>query len=101
MGALAGGDAPDIGFVDLGVNLHVFQAVGDHEGGAGFEADRERLALVDEPADDDAVDRRADHGAVEIGLGRSENGCLLRHCHSCLLQLRLDPADVGLRPIHQ
>ena len=71
----------------------------NHERGARFQSDRERLALVDEPADDDAIDRRADHGAVEIGLGRSENGRLLRHGHSRLLQFRLDPADIGLRAI--
>ena len=99
--ALAGRDAPDIGFVDLRMDLHVLQAMGDHEGRAGFEADRECLAFIDEPADHDAVDRRADHGAVEIGLRRRKDGRLLRHCHPGLIQLGLDPADVGLRAIHR
>ncbi len=65
-----------------------------------LEANRQRLAFVDEPADHDAVDRRADHGAVQIGLGRRQDGGLLRHRHSGLFQLRLDPADVGMRAVH-
>ena len=65
---LADANLADIGLVDFRFDLHLMKVAGDNEQGLGFKARRERLPLIDVAADDNAVDRRADGGAIQVDL---------------------------------
>ena len=65
---LARPDAADVGLVDVRVDLHLRQVGGDDEERRRLHAGRDRLPDVHAALDDDAVDRRRDHGVIEVDL---------------------------------
>jgi hypothetical protein len=79
LGGLPERHLADVGLVDAGVDLHLAEVAGNGEEGRRLEAGGHRLSLVYVAADDDAVDRRADGGALEVDLGRLLDRPLLRH----------------------
>jgi hypothetical protein len=66
LGGLAHFQLPDIGLVDLAVDLHLPQIIRDLEQCFGFETDGDRLSWIDIPLDDDSINRRTEHGVIEI-----------------------------------
>jgi len=56
---LARADAPDVGLVDRGLDLHVAQVLGDDEEFGSLQRRSDGLADIDGALDDDAIDRRA------------------------------------------
>ena len=72
-------DPTDVGLVYLRVDLHLGQVLRDREDGRRLQRRSDRLAHVDVARHDDAVDRRANHGMVEVGAGDRNGGVLLAH----------------------
>ncbi len=64
---LALADEADVGFGEAGVDAHLGKVLGDLDQRWRLEAGCHRLAKVDDAVDDDAVDRRADDGEIEVG----------------------------------
>jgi hypothetical protein len=103
---LAGTDPADIRLVDVGVDLHLGQVGGDDEERRRLHARGDRLADVDAALNDDAVDRRFDHGVREVDLvlvdrrlRLADGGLGLRHGGLLRLQTGLRRVDGDLRAI--
>ncbi len=82
---LVGPDAADIGFVDVGVDLHLRQVRGDDKENRRLHAGGDCLSDVHAALDHDAVDGRVDGAVIEVDLRLAQAG------------LRLD--DGGLRRV--
>ena len=93
--ALAVDHTTDIGFVDVGGNLHVAQIVGDQKQGGRLQARGDRLAELDIALDHHAVDRRADIGVLEIDLDLPHHRFALSDLGDDGHELRLGDALVG------
>jgi hypothetical protein len=91
-GRLARFQLPDIGLINLSVDLHLTQIVRNLEQCFGFEGDCNGLARIDVPLDDDPINRRPEHGAIEIKSG------LIESCLS-LLDNSLGILKVGFRHV--
>jgi len=76
-------DLSDIGFVDVGLHLHVRQIVGDQKQRRRRQTRSNGLADVDTPGNHDSVNRRINLGQIEIDL--------------CTFQLGLGSDNIGLR----
>ena len=84
-------DAADVGLIHARLHLHLREILGDREERRRLEAGRHRLPDVDGARDDDAVDRGADHRAVEIHLRLLERGLALLDLGARRLQRRPRP----------
>jgi hypothetical protein len=71
---LVGPDAADIGFVDVGVDLHLGQVGRNHKERRRRHARGHRLPNIDASLDHDAVDRRGDDAVIEIDLRLAQAG---------------------------
>ena len=85
-------DSPHVGFVGLGVNLHLGQVLGDGENRRRLQRCRHRLSDIDIARHHDAVDGRTDRRVIQIALGDRDRGVLLAD-----LRLGLDDAGERLR----
>ncbi len=92
-------DAPDLGLVDRGVDLHPAQVLRDHEEFRRLQARRDRLARLHRFLDDDAVHRRADGGALEVDPRLRELGLALPHQRLDVVHLGLTHRELGLRDL--
>ena len=97
--ALACLEPPDIGLVDIGVDVDLAQVLGDGEQRRRVEGGGDGLAEVDLALHDDAVDRRADIRALEIDLDVPELGLALQDHGLGGFQVRLGEGDVGVEPL--
>ena len=91
-------DVRDVGLVDFDLRLD-HRHVGDLQqdrAGVVHRADHRRLALLDVPARDDAVDRRLDADLAEIGLGVLERRLLLLRAQLQRAEVLLLRGEVGL-----
>ncbi|GJE13506.1 hypothetical protein FOHLNKBM_4569 [Methylobacterium longum] len=93
-GALPRRYAANIGLVHAGMDLHRGEVLGNVKRSSDLQARRQGLALVDEPADHDAVGRRADHRPIEVDLGAPEARLPLGHGGTGLRQLRFEAAHL-------
>ena len=89
-------DVADVGFRHRADDLHFRQVVCDHEKGGGAEAGGDRVADVDLPGDDHAVNGREDVAMGEIHLGQIQRRALDLHLRIGLKQLGLGGVKVGL-----
>ena len=89
-------DAPDLGLVDRGVDLHAAQVLRDDEKLRRLQARRDGLAGLHGFLDDNAVDGRADLGTVEIDPGLSDLGFTLLHDGFGVSHLRLRDGELRL-----
>ena len=89
VGALAFDHASDVGFTDVGVDLHFSQVLGDDEESRRLKRGGDGLADIHVAGHHDAVYGRIDGGIAQIQLGRSQ-------CGFRLVQLGLRHLDVGL-----
>ena len=89
------GDLADIGLVDLGIDLHLGEVLGDGEQLGRRHAGRDRLPGLYRALDHHAVDRRADIGAFEIDAGAVERGLALRQRGLGVVDLGLGDGEVG------
>ena len=89
---IAGADAADVRLVDLHVELHRGQVLGDGEQGRDVELRRHRLPRLDLPRQHDAVDRRVDRRLGEAGAVGADR-------RARLLDLRARRGEIGDRAI--
>ena len=61
-------DAADVGFVDVGIDLHLGQVRGNDEQRRRRHAGGHGLADIDAALRDDAVDRRLDDRVIAVHL---------------------------------
>ena len=71
---LSVGYLPDVGFVDIGHDLHLRQVVGNGEERRCLEARRHGLPLLHGAADDHAVDRGGDRRVAQIAFDLDDGG---------------------------
>ena len=64
---LALADEADVGLGKAGIDAHFGQVLGDLDQHRRLETGRDGLAEIDDTVDDDAIDRRADDGEIEVG----------------------------------
>jgi hypothetical protein len=86
---VAAGHLADIGFIDLRLDLHLVEILGDGEELRRLQARRHGLPDLDDLVDHHPVDGRADIGAAEVDAGAVER-CLM------LGQRGLGSLDIGL-----
>ena len=67
-------DLADIGLVDVDLQFHVAQVLGDHEQDRRLQRRGDDLTGIDAALQDDAVDRRADAGLGEVDLVEPQIG---------------------------
>ncbi len=87
-------DLPDIGLVDLRLDLHMIEVLGDGEQLRCLEARRHGLPDLDRPVDDDAVERGADIGALEIDAGAVQRRLVQRDIGLGVFELCLGAIDI-------
>lgn len=92
--------APDVGFIDIGVELNLPQILGNGEQRRALRARPYGLAHGDVAIDHDAVDRRPDQGAVEIELDLVNGGLAGADGRERVAQLRLSHLGIRLRGGH-
>src|SRR5207253_5558513 len=96
---LARPDAPDVGFVDVRVDLHLGQVRGDDEERRRLHAGRDRLPDVHVALDDDAVDRGGDDAVLQVDLVLVDAGRGLRDLRHRRFERRVGRVDRNLRGV--
>ena len=89
-------DLGDVGFIDLSGDVDGGKILGEREQLGRRRARGYRLADLDGAIDDDAVDRSADEGVIEVDLGAVELGLPLLQVGLRVLNRRLGARVIGL-----
>ena len=87
----------DVGLGDRRVDLHLREIVHDREQRRRVQRGRHGLADLGEAVDDDAINRRVQRAATQVGPATLERGLADTDLHLSLLELREDLVEVGLR----
>ncbi len=92
---LAGPDALELRFLEIGVDIDVVERHHIAEPLPGLD----EVAGVDQAVGEDAVDRRAHRGEVEIALGLGQRGLQFRELRAGFGLLRLGDLDIVARGV--
>ena len=93
---LAGTNAADVRFVEVGDDLHLREIGRQNEQGRRRHAGGNRLPDVDIAGDDQSVDRRADDRVLKVDLVLVERGARLSDLRLRRADLCVDRSDVDL-----